>query len=518
MNDHLQSAPAVEKPISAPTEAASDTAGLDDIPEQMRVRRAKRSRLLAEGGQPYPVNVPRNASLRQVRERFADLATDATSGHIVSISGRVMFLRTGGKLCFATVQEGDGTTLQLMLSLAKVGTEALAEWKSQIDIGDFVSVTGEVISSKRGELSVLADKWMMAAKALRPLPITHKPMAEESRVRRRYLDLILRPAARDIVRTRSATLRSMRSFFDTRDFMEVETPMLQVQHGGAAARPFVTHINAYDIDLYLRIAPELYLKRCMVGGMERVFEVNRNFRNEGADSSHSPEFAMLECYEAYGDYNSMATLTRELVQYVARQVCGSEVARHVDGSEHDLSGIWRSIELYDAISHALGEHVSVATPQKTLLDYAGKHQIDVNPGWGPGKIAEEIFEKLVVPGLLEPTFVRDYPVETAPLTRDHRQQPGLTEKWDLYVRGFELATAYSELVDPVIQRERLLAQARLSAQGDDEAMQLDEEFLQAMEYAMPPCGGMGMGIDRLLMLLTGLGIRETILFPLVRPE
>ncbi len=512
-----------QPPVSGDTSPAGnsvDNAAVeyDDLPEQMRVRRDKRSQLLADGVAPYPVNVARTISLRELRQRFIGLACDTASGQTVSVVGRITLLRNSGKLCFATVQEGDGSTAQLMISLVKVGEQALARWKTQVDIGDFIGVTGEVISSKRGELSVLAEKWTMASKALRPLPAPHNPMSEESRVRQRYLDLILRPAARDTVRARSGALRSMRDFFHERDFIEVETPMLQILHGGATARPFITHINAYDIDLYLRIAPELYLKRCVVGGIEKIFEVNRNFRNEGADSSHSPEFAMLEYYEAYGDYNTMATLTRELIQYVAQSVTGSQVVRHPDGTEHDLSGQWSSITLFDALSNSLGEPVSVNTSREQLIGYAHKYQVDVNPTWGPGKLAEEIFEKLVVPGLRQPTFIRDYPAETAPLTRDHREKAGLAEKWDLYVQGFELATGYSELVDPVIQRERLIAQARLSATGDAEAMQLDEDFLRAMEHGMPPSGGVGMGIDRLLMALTGLGIRETILFPLVKPQ
>jgi lysyl-tRNA synthetase class 2 len=294
--------------------------------------------------------------------------------------------------------------------------------------------------------------------------------------------------------------------------------MLQLLHGGAAARPFVTHSNALATDLYLRIAPELYLKRCVVGGIDRVFEINRNFRNEGIDSSHSPEFAMLEAYQAYGDYQTMATLTRELVQAAAYALTGSHIVRHHDDTEFDLGGQWRQITLYGSLSEALGDEVTVATPMARLVEYADKHDLAVHPLWGPGKLAEELFEKLVVPGLREPTFVLDYPEETSPLTRAHREAPGLTEKWDLYVLGFELATAYSELVDPVVQRERLVAQAQLAARGDADAMQLDEDFLRAMEYGMPPAGGMGMGIDRLLMALTGLGIRETILFPLVRSE
>ncbi|WJK41177.1 lysine--tRNA ligase [Solwaraspora sp. WMMA2056] len=490
----------------------------EDLPEQMRVRREKRDRLLARGVAPYPVGYPRTATLAQVRERFGDLPTDTATGEQAAVTGRVIFVRNSGKLCFATLRDGDGTELQVMLSRDRVGAEPLEDWKRLVDLGDHVGVTGEVITSRRGELSVLADSWQITAKALRPLPVAHKPLSEESRVRQRYVDLIMRPEARRTVATRATAMRTLRDSFHTRGYVEVETPMLQLLHGGAAARPFVTHSNALDADLYLRIAPELFLKRCVIGGIDRVFEINRNFRNEGIDSSHSPEFAMLETYEAYGDYDSMARLTRELVQECAAAVSGSHVVTHADGSEFDLGGEWRTVTLYGVLSEALGEEVTVRTDRTQLLRYAEKFDVSVDPKWGPGKLAEELFEELVVPHLHQPTFVRDYPVETSPLTREHRSEPGLAEKWDLYVRGVELATAYSELVDPVVQRERLVAQARLAAGGDPEAMRLDEDFLRAMEYGMPPAGGMGMGIDRLLMALTGLGIRETILFPLVRPE
>jgi lysyl-tRNA synthetase class 2 len=358
----------------------------------------------------------------------------------------------------------------------------------------------------------------MSAKALRPLPVAHKPLSEETRVRQRYVDLIVRPQAREIVRIRATVVRSLRESLYRRNFVEVETPMLQLLHGGATARPFVTHSNALDTDLYLRIAPELFLKRAVVGGLERVFEINRNFRNEGMDSTHAPEFASLEAYQAYADYNVMQTQVREWIQEAAIAVAGSQMVRHVDGTELDLSGEWASVTLYGSLSVALGEEVTVRTDLAQLQRYAEKHDVPVDPKWGPGKLAEELFEHLVQPQLQAPTFVRDFPEETAPLTRAHRETPGLAEKWDLYVNGIELATAYSELVDPVVQRERLVAQSALAAAGDPEAMQLDEDFLRAMEYGMPPAGGMGMGIDRLLMVLTGLGIRETILFPLVRPE
>ncbi|WP_229400931.1 lysine--tRNA ligase [Micromonospora okii] len=490
----------------------------DDLPEQMKVRREKRDRMLAEGVEPYPAGYPRTSTLAEIREKYADLATDTATGDRVSVTGRVIFVRNTGKLCFATLRDGDGTELQAMLSLDRVGAERLDDWKRLVDLGDHVGVAGEVITSRRGELSVLADEWAVTAKALRPLPVAHKPLSEEARVRQRYVDLIVRPQARQMVRTRATAVRSLRDTLHGQGYLEVETPMLQLLHGGAAARPFVTHSNALSTDLYLRIAPELFLKRAVVGGVDRVFEINRNFRNEGVDSSHSPEFAMLEAYQAYGDYDTMAALTRNLVQEAAIAVAGSTVVTHADGHEFDLGGEWRSVTLFGSLSEALGEEVTVRTERARLVEYADKVGLAVDPKWGPGKLAEELFEELVVPGLQAPTFVRDYPEETSPLTRAHRTEPGLAEKWDLYVLGFELGTAYSELVDPVVQRERLVAQAQLAARGDDEAMRLDEDFLRAMEYGMPPAGGMGMGIDRLLMALTGLGIRETILFPLVRPE
>jgi lysyl-tRNA synthetase class 2 len=343
-------------------------------------------------------------------------------------------------------------------------------------------------------------------------------MSEETRVRMRYVDLIVRPEARTIARLRPQVMRSLRETFASQDFIEVETPMLQVMHGGAAARPFKTFSNAYDIDLFLRIAPELFLKRCVAGGLERVFEINRNFRNEGADSSHSPEFAMIETYQAYGDWRSIADLTRSLIQNAAMAVAGSHVVTHVDGRQSDLGGQWKEISLYDAISEGVGETVTALTPIEELKKIATKLGMKIDPKWVTGKLAEEIFEHVSQDKLIEPTFVMGYPVDTSPLVRAHREIPGVAEKWDLYVDGFELATGYSELIDPVIQRERLLEQAALGAKGDLEAMQLDEDFLRAMEFGMPPMGGMGMGADRLLMALTGLGIRETILFPLVKPE
>lgn len=492
----------------------------DDTPEQVRIRREKRARLIESGREAYPVAVARTHSLAQVRAGHPDLEPDTHTGEQVGVAGRVIFLRNTGKLCFATLQEGDGTQLQAMISLAGVGEGALASWKADVDLGDMIFVRGEVISSRRGELSVMADEWQMAAKSLRPLPVAHKEMNEESRVRQRYVDLIVRPEARENARRRVAALRALRSGLENRDFLEIETPMLQTLHGGAAARPFTTHSNALDIDLFLRIAPELFLKRAVVGGIDRVFEINRNFRNEGVDSTHSPEFAMLETYEAYGTYDDAAVMTRELIQEVVQAVHGSLQVTLADGSEYDFSGEWTTIEMYPSLSEAIGTEVTPETSVEDLLALASSVGLEVptGKGWGHGKLVEELWEHTCGDQLHPPTFVRNFPVETSPLVRAHRSIPGVVEKWDLYVRGFELATGYSELIDPVVQRERFVDQARLASAGDDEAMALDEDFLTAMEYAMPPTTGTGMGIDRLLMALTGLGIRETILFPLVRPD
>jgi len=510
-----------------PTEAA-DRDDLDarddgdelvaDLPEQLRIRREKRERLASIGQDPYPVQLPLTHGIAEVRAAYADLDVDVATGDRVGVAGRVIFQRNTGKLCFATLRAGDGAQLQAMVSLAQVGAEALEQWKDLVDIGDHVFVAGEVITSKRGELSVLVDDWRMAAKALRPLPVAHKPLSEQSRVRQRYLDLIVRPEAREMVLTRARTVGSLRMSLQARGYVEIETPMLQTMHGGATARPFVTHSNAFDIELFLRIAPELFLKRAVVGGLERVFEINRNFRNEGADSTHSPEFAMLEFYQAYADYRDMGAITQAIIQEAALAVTGSLQVEHSDGSVHDLGGDWPWVSLYEAVSAAVGREVIPGAPREEVAALCAAHGIEVAPSWVAGKCVEELFEALVINGFAgRPTFVYDYPVDTSPLVRSHRRTPHTVEKWDLYIHGFEQATGYSELVDPVVQRERLVAQAALGAQGDVEAMRLDEDFLQALEHGMPPSGGVGMGIDRLLMTLTGLGIRDTIMFPLVRP-
>ncbi|MFT4186225.1 MAG: lysine--tRNA ligase [Micrococcaceae bacterium] len=491
----------------------------DDTPEQIKIRKEKRQKYLDNSQEAYPVSVPRTHTLKEIRKKYDHLEAEDTTGDVVSVTGRVVFVRNTGRLCFATLQEGDGTRLQAMLSQKAVGKEELAAWKSDVDLGDIVSITGEVISSKRGELSVMADKWQLASKAIRPLPTLHKDLNEETRVRQRYVDLIVREEARDMVKTRAKVLKSLRDTLDRDDFIEIETPMLHPIHGGAAATPFTTHINAYDTDLFLRIAPELYLKKAAVGGIDRVYEINRNFRNEGADSTHSPEFAALEVYEAYGDYKSIAALTQTMVQNAALAVAGDTKVTLADGTKYDFGGDWEWLSLYDSLSEHAGEKITPETTVAELEKLAEKLEVDIKGVFrGHGKLVEEIWEETIGNDLKGPTFVYDFPVETSPLVREHREKPGIVEKWDLYVRGFELGTGYSELVDPVIQRERFKEQAKLASQGDDEAMVIDEDFLKAMEHGMPPTGGMGMGVDRLLMALTGFGIRETILFPFIRPE
>ncbi len=487
-----------------------------DLPEQIAVRQGKRQAMLDAGVDPYPVEVPLTHTLAEVREGWAHLETGEETQDVVGVAGRVMFVRNTGKLCFASLQAGDGTRLQAMLSLAEVGQESLDAWKAWVDLGDHVFVEGRVISSRRGELSVMATSWRMASKALRPLPVLHKDLSEEQRVRQRYVDLIVRDQARQMVLDRAAMTRAVRRVLEADDYIEVETPVLQAVHGGANARPFRTHLNAFDLPMTMRIALELYLKRAVVGGVERVYEIGRIFRNEGIDSTHSPEFTMLECYQSYGDQFTMADLMRRMILAAADEIGSRQIE-----SPHgliDLDGEWVWLPFYDGLSSAVGERVDVDTPVEDLRRLASAHDVPLQAGWGADKIALEIFGDIVEPTLVQPTFVCDYPAIAQPLARPHRDTPGLVEAWDLIIGGIERGTAFSELVDPEIQRARLTEQSLLAAGGDAEAMQLDEDFLRALEYAAPPMGGLGMGLDRVLMLLTGTGVRETILFPFLKPE
>ncbi|NLT30849.1 MAG: lysine--tRNA ligase [Propionibacterium sp.] len=492
-----------------------------DLPEQLRIRLEKRARLLSEGTEPYAVSVDRTHSLAEVRETWGHLAAGEETDQVVGVAGRVVFLRNTGKLCFATLQGGftpehDGVRLQVMISLAEVGEDSLAAWKSDVDLGDHIFVEGRVICSKRGELSVMATRWQMASKALRPLPTLHHELSEESRVRQRHADLTARPEARALLRTRAAITRSMRETLHREGYLEVETPVLQLIHGGAAARPFHTHLNAFDIDMTLRIALEMYLKRTMVGGADKVYEIGRIFRNEGIDSTHSAEFTMLEAYQAWGDQRTIAALIQQIIVDVA-DLLGSRQIETADGVI-DLDGEWRWLGVYPGLSEAVGEEITPDTSLADLQRIADAHEVEYDPAWSDQKLVIELFGDLVEPHLLQPTFVCDYPPAAQPLARQHRSDPNLIEAWDLIIGGMERGTGFTELIDPVIQRERLTAQSLAAAAGDPEAMQLDDDFLAALELGAPPMGGLGLGVDRLVMLFTNVGIRETILFPLLKPQ
>ncbi|MDR2254391.1 MAG: lysine--tRNA ligase [Arthrobacter sp.] len=501
-------------------EQTIDTQAVDNN-DQRAVRMAKRAEIIAAGGQAYPVGVPRTHSLLQVRQLWEHLAPGEETQDVVGVVARVVFQRNTGKLCFATLQEGGpegaGTRLQVMLSLAEVGQESLDDFKHLVDLGDHVFIKGRVISSRRGELSIMATEWTMASKALRPLPVLHADLNEETRVRQRYADLIVRDEAREMIYKRSKITKAIRSVLDSHDYVEVETPMLQLVHGGASARPFTTHMNAFDQDMTLRIATELYLKRTVVGGIDRVYEIGRIFRNEGVDSTHSPEFTTLECYEAYGDQFVLAARMKEMV-LAAADAIGAGRQIETPAGTIDLDGEWAWLSVYPALSEAVGQEITPETPAETLRGIAEEREVKLDPKWGAEKIVIELFGEIVEPTLINPTFVYDYPPAAQPLARPHRSKPGVIEAWDLIIGGMERGTAFSELIDPVIQRERLTEQSLLAAGGDDEAMSLDEDFLRALEYGAPPMGGLGLGIDRLVMLFTNVGIRETILFPLLKPE
>ncbi len=473
-------------------------------PEQVRVRLAKLEALRGDGIDPYPPGFTRTHSLAEVRAAHPDLPPDARTGDRVSVAGRVVRLRDHGALCFATLRDWSGDLQVLCTDPSFAAT---------VDLGDHVGVGGVVGTSRRGELSVVADGWRLTAKCLRPLPDKHRGLADpEALVRQRHVDLIVNQAPRDMVRLRSAVGFALRSALHGRGYVEVETPVLQAVHGGANARPFVTHSNAYDMRLFLRIAPELYLKRLAVGGVERVFEIGRNFRNEGVDATHNPEFTMLEAYEAYGDYTTMRALARDLILAAAGEhtvlTRGDEVV--------DLCDEWPVVPVYEAVSRAAGTPVTPDDPVGALRALADRLGVAWQDGWTHGQLVLELYEHLVEGATVRPTFYTDFPVDVSPLTRQHRDDPRLAERWDLVAFGMELGTAYTELVDPVELRARLTAQSLRAAAGDPEAMSLDEDFLDAFEFAMPPSGGLGLGVDRLVMLLTGRSIRETLPFPLVK--
>ncbi len=485
------------------------------LPEQVRVRLAKLKTLQRDGIDAYPVGSPPSDTIVG--------ALDADDRETITVAGRILRIRDYGGVLFADLRDWSGE-MQVLLDNSCLGRGRTADFTAAIDLGDLVEVSGHMGFSKNGTRSLIVDDWRMIGKCLRPLPNKWKGLTDpEARVRTRYVDLAVNPDSRELIKARSEVLRSVRETLFAKGFIEVETPILQQIHGGATARPFVTHINTYDMDLFLRIAPELYLKRLCVGGVERVFELGRAFRNEGVDFSHNPEFTLLEAYQAHADYKVWIDGCRELIQNAARAAHAEQVVlrpRKDDGRLEpvDISGLWEVKTVYDAVSEALGEHIDPDTSLSALRKLSDARHIPYRAHWDAGAVVLELYEHLVEDRTTEPTFYIDFPTSVSPLTRPHRSQRGVAERWDLVAWGVELATAYSELTDPVEQRRRLQEQSLLAAGGDPEAMELDEDFLQAMEYAMPPTGGLGMGVDRLVMLITGRSIRETLPFPLAKPH
>jgi lysyl-tRNA synthetase class 2 len=506
---------------SAPDVAALQEADFGDgdehgrrLPEQMRVRLSKLKALQNSGIDAYPVGQPPSHTVAQALET-GDQAD-------VSVSGRILRVRDFGGVLFAELRDWSAE-VQLLLENSILEHGRTGDFTKAIDLGDLVEVTGKMGFSKTGTQSLIVRRWRLIGKCLRPLPNKWNGLTDpEARVRSRYVDLAVNAESRQLITARSSVLRSIRDTLNDRGFIEVETPILQQIHGGATARPFTTHINSYDLDLYLRIAPELYLKRLCVGGMERVFELGRAFRNEGVDFSHNPEFTLLEAYQAHADYKDWIAGSRELIQNSAQAANGAQVVLRpgADGGmeEVDISGIWPVKTVHDAVSEALGEHVDASTSLAALRRLSDAAGIPYLARWDAGAVVLELYEHLVEDRTEQPTFYIDFPSSVSPLTRPHRSQAGLAERWDLVAWGVELGTAYSELTDPVEQRRRLEEQSYLAAGGDPEAMELDEDFLQAMEYAMPPTGGLGMGVDRVVMLITGRSIRETLPFPLAKPR
>ena len=487
-------------------------------PEDEYTRRLSQVEAIREaGGDPYPVRFERDRTAASLHEEFGALEAGSETGVTVRVAGRLLLIRRQGKLVFATLRDGTAT-IQLFVSQAEVGEEALGEF-AKLDLGDWVGVEGEVMTTRRGELSVKVRSFRLLAKSLRPLPDKWHGLSDvDTRFRRRYIDLIVNEEARRVFEIRFAAITAIRRFLDERAFVEVETPVLHPVPGGAAARPFVTHHNALDMDLYLRIAPELYLKRLIVAGFERVYEIGRVFRNEGLSTRHNPEFTMLEAYQAFADYTDMMTLTEELVAHAARAATGSTVV-DVDGQEVDLTPPWSRRTLRELVADHAGVDIHPAMAAADLQKHCDALGVPYDPKWGPGKLVLEIYEKTTEQAIVGPAFVLDYPREVSPLARAHRDDPALVERFEVIVNGRELANAFSELNDPIDQRQRFEAQAALAAAGDVEAQPVDEDYLLALEYGLPPCGGLGIGIDRLAMLLAGVpSIREVILFPHLRPQ
>ena len=501
----------------APTpEPDDERSRLDEI---INERRAKAERLRSEGIDPYPVGVRVTDTLADVAAAWADqLDAGEESDHEVAVGGRLVMRRGHGKLVFLVLREAD-TDLQVMAQLDVLGADAMAR-VADLDAGDWVAARGRVIRTKRGELSVKAEQVTLIGKSLRPLPDKwHGLRDTETRFRQRYVDLTVNAEARRVFRIRAAVIRALRAELDDRGYVEVETPVLHAIPGGALARPFITHHNALETDLYLRIAEELHLKRVVAGGIPRVYEIGRVFRNEGLSTRHNPEFTMLESYEAYADYRDVMELTQALVRRAAMEAVGTTSITY-DGRPVELGGEWPRRTLLELVQEATGrDDLTYDTDLEQVRALCATHEIPVEQAWGVGKLVLELYEKLVEHAIWDPTFVTDYPVEVSPLAHRHRDNPLLTERFEPIVVGRELGNAFSELTDPDDQRARMVEQAAAKAAGDAEAMPVDEDFLRAMEFGMPPMGGLGIGVDRLVMLLADVQtIRDVILFPTLRPE
>jgi lysyl-tRNA synthetase, class II len=487
--------------------------------DERAARLAQVEAMRARGEQPYPVRFDRSHTLAEVREHWGErIETGETSDDAVSVAGRIVGFRVQGKLVFANLRER-AAELQLFVNKAELGDDAFARFVDQIDRGDWVGVTGTVMKTKKGELSVNVKAFTLLSKALRPLPEKWHGLADtDTRFRQRYVDLIANDEARRIFAVRFGAIASMRAFLGERGFLEVETPVLHPILGGATARPFVTHHNALDTDFYLRVAPELYLKRLIVGGLDKVFEVARVFRNEGVSTRHNPEFTMLELYEAFADYTDMMRLTEQLIAGAASDTLGTTVVEW-DGQTIDLTPPFARRTMIDLVKEYAGVSVHPSQPVEDVRKVCDDLDVKYESHWGSGKLLLEIYEKTTEANLIAPTYVCDYPVEVSPLARTHRDDPTLTERFELLIGGREIANAFSELNDPVEQRRRFEAQAELKRHGDAEANDVDDDYVRALEYGLPPCGGMGMGIDRIVMLLAGVtSIKEVILFPHMRPE
>lgn len=484
--------------------------------EEKFSRREKLEKLEEQGEAVFLTTFRRSHLVREIREKYSHLEPTGKVEQEFLLAGRLMGIRDHGKIAFADLKDSSGR-LQLYLSSQDLG-EKYQFFLDFVDLGDIVGVKGQVLKTKRGELSLEVKDFKVLAKSLHPLPEKWHGLRDvEARYRQRYLDLLVNPSVREIFELRTRVIKLIREFLDKRGFQEVETPMLQPLPGGALAKPFVTHHNALGIDLYLRVAPELYLKRLVVGGMEKVYELNRSFRNEGISIKHNPEFTMLEVYQAYADYRDMMELVKEMLKYLIEKTKGT-LKINYQGEEIDFA-TFSEISYLEALKRIAGVEVNFELELAELKKLAEERGIEVREYWGKGKIIAELFEKLVEPRLIQPTFVLDYPREISPLARRSPENPELTERFELIVAGREIANAFSELNDPREQRERFEEQARLKQEGEEEIQLFDHDFLQALEYGMPPTGGLGVGIDRLVMLLADVySIREVLLFPQHRPE